>query len=253
MRPTSTQRLEDAERARFERLAAMGTMVAGFAHEVRNPIAAMRSIAEELREELHEAGLETPHVDLLLRLVARIERLVRTSLQFGRPAAPKRAPRRPANIVSAALAELSLQHPGLALPVVEADEGLGDVVVDESQVAQALVILINNAIDSTGDASRVVVRACRGRRTPERGRSDPPAGRDGPAPAVVHFDVVDDGAGIPAEILERIFDPFFTTKPAGTGLGLSIAQQIVSENRGRIDVASPPGGRTVFSIVFPTA
>jgi|HubBroStandDraft_2_1064218.scaffolds.fasta_scaffold28003_2 PAS domain S-box-containing protein len=235
----------EAERQRFERLAAMGTMVAGFAHEVRNPIAAMRSIVEELREE----GVETPHVGLLLRMVARIERLVRTSLQFGRPAAPKRAPRQPAVIVTAALSELVPELRGSKAPVVvEIESGLSDVVVDESQIAQALVILINNAVDSTGDPARVILRACRAKRPDsERRRSDPPL------PPAVRFEVVDDGPGIRSDLLERIFDPFFTTKPAGTGLGLSIAQQIVSENGGRLEVVSQLGGPTSFSIVVPVS
>ena len=242
------EKRREAERQRFERLAAMGTMVAGFAHEVRNPLAAMRSIAEELREELLEEGVETPHVGMLLRMVARIECLVRTSLQFGRPASPKRAPCQPGTIVAAALSDLS-PHKGAAEQIaVEVDDGLGDVVVDESQIAQALVILINNAVDSTGDPSRVVVRACRAKRPEsERRRSEPPS-----VPGI-RFEVVDDGPGIRPDMLGRIFDPFFTTKPAGTGLGLPIAQQLVTENGGRIEVTSRPGGPTSFSIIVPVS
>jgi len=243
------EKQRESERQRFERLATMGTMVAGFAHEVRNPIAAMRSITEELGEELLEEGVQTPHIALLLRLIARVERLVRTSLQFGRPAAPKRAPRQPVAIISAALTEQFPRLQSSEVPVVvEIDGELGDVVVDEGQIAQALVILLNNAVESTGDPSRVQLRACPGRHPDsERRRSEPPI-----APTM-RFEVVDDGPGIPSELMQRIFDPFFTTKPAGTGLGLAIAQQIVGENGGRLEVTSQPGGPTTFSIVLPLA
>ncbi len=246
-RDVREEKQRESEQARFQRLVAMGTMVAGFAHEVRNPVAALRSIAEELVEELRDAGVKVPHVRLMLQMVERIERLVRTSLQFGRPAPPRRSPQRPWIIVSSAITEL---HPRLrALGhdiVLEIEPDLPDVNVDEKQIAQALVILLNNALDATGNPSRVVTRLRSARAADEvRGRqSEPPM-----TSMCVRFEVIDDGAGIPADILDRIFDPFFTTKPSGTGLGLSIAQQIVNENGGRLEVSSSPGARTSFSII----
>ena len=251
-RDVREEKHRDAERARFQRLVAMGTMVAGFAHEVRNPVAALRSIAEELVEELRDAGLGFPHVGLMLQMVERIERLVRTSLQFGRPAAPKRAPQRPSVIVTSALDELRPRLRALGGDiVVEIEPDLPDVDVDEKQVAQALVILLNNALDATGQPSRVLARVRRAPSPDLRQRKSEP-----PLPSAVRFEIIDDGAGIPQDIRERIFDPFFTTKPSGTGLGLSIAQQIVSENGARLEVSSVgvsvPGGpaaRTSFAIV----
>lgn len=235
-RDVTEEKRRDADRSKFERLVAMGTMVAGFAHEVRNPIAAMRSIAEELAEELRDNGMPMPHLDLLLQMVERIERLVRTSLQFGRPAAPRRGLQRPWIIVSAALAELRPRlRPGLDEIKLEMEPELPDVLVDERQIAQALVVLLQNALDATGTASRVTMRVTRGR----------PADQ-------VRFEVIDDGPGIPTEIIGQIFDPFFTTKTTGTGLGLSIAQQIVNENGSRLEVASAPSSGTMFSIIVPT-
>lgn len=242
--------LREAERARFERLAAMGTMVAGFAHEVRNPVAAMRSIAEELAEQLRDAGVDTPHVGLMLRMLERIERLVRTSLQFGRPAAPKRSSQRPWLIVQFAIAELRprLHTLGAQELNLSIEEDLPSVHVDEKQIAQALVVLLNNALDATTEPGRVTVKVGKGRPVDDDGRL--PGGA--PAPdASIWFEVTDDGPGIAPENIGRIFDPFFTTKPTGTGLGLSIAQQIVSENKGRIEVTSMPGVATTFAIVLP--
>ncbi len=250
-RDVREEKQRETERARFERLAAMGTMVAGFAHEVRNPVAAMRSIAEELAEELRDVGVTMPHVRLMLQMVERIERLVTTSLQFGRPAVPKLAPQRPWVIAASAIAQLGPRLrgvPGGNELQVEAEPDLPDVNVDERQIAQALVILLHNALDATGTATRVMLRVRRTRSTEQElgGRKSDP-----PVPASVRFDVIDDGPGIAPDIFGRIFDPFFTTKPSGTGLGLSIAQQIVSENGARLEVASTPGTTTSFCIIVP--
>jgi len=254
-RDVREEKTRSAERERFERLAAIGTMVAGFAHEVRNPVAALRSLAESLAEDLADSNLHYPHVSRMLKVLERIERLVRTSLQFGRPAAPRRAHHRPWTVMAGALGEVGPRTRELRGEIrVEVEPDLPDVLVDDIQLIQVLVILLNNALDSVGTPRRVLLRASRGTLSPSDAR---PIGTPRPIPiggrACVRFEVRDDGPGIPAEILGRIFDPFFTTKASGTGLGLSIAQHIVSENRGSIEVTSPRGGPTSFSVFVPTA
>lgn len=225
----------EAARRRFEHLAAMGTMVAGFAHEVRNPVAALRSIAEELGEELTAAGLALPHAKRMLVILERMERLVRTSLQFGRPAAPRRAAHRPWTICSAALAGVSARTMPLGDPIrVEFEQDLPDVLVDDAQLAQALVILLDNALDAAKSPRGVLLRVSRDRASES---------------SSVRFEVIDDGPGVASADLSCIFDPFFTTKASGTGLGLSIAQQIVNENGARIEVSSLRGSPTSFGII----
>lgn len=237
-----------AERERFERLAAIGTMVAGFAHEVRNPVAALRSLAESLAESLADANVEVPHVSRMLQVLERIERLVRTSLQFGRPLAPQRRPHPPWTIVAAAISELTSRTRELGGQLrVEADPDVPEIFVDDAQMIQVLVILVNNALDAVGAPDRVLVRVERASAPAGVRKTTPPGMRPS-----VRFEVRDDGPGIPAEILGRVFDPFFTTKPAGTGLGLSIAQHIVSENGGSIEAVSPRGGPTSFMVTLPT-
>jgi len=240
------ERQRAEEHRRFERLAALGTMVAGFAHEVRNPVAALRSIAEELGEELTQAGLMLPHAGRMLRVLERMERLVRSSLRFGRPAVPRRAVHRPWVLCSGALTALSPRLLGRELHV-EIDADLPSVFVDEGQIVQALVVLLDNALDAEGSPEGVSIKAY-GPRAPdsERPRSSIPV-----TSQMVRFEVTDNGPGISATDLPRIFDPFFTTKASGTGLGLSIAQQLVSENGGRIEVSSARGG-TTFTILVPT-
>lgn len=244
------------ERARLERLAAIGTMVAGFAHEVRNPVAALRSLAESLEEELSDANIHVPYVSRMLQVLERVERLVRTSLQFGRPSAPRRARHRPWTIVADALGELSPRTRQLQGDIrLAVDPDLPDVYVDHDQLIQVLVILVNNALDAAGSPKGVLIRVSASRRPSENASAS-----SVPSGAVPHlrnegvrFSVVDEGPGIPAELLDRIFDPFFTTKAAGTGLGLSIAQHVVSENSGSITVTSARGGPTTFTVTVPCA
>lgn len=237
------------ERARLERLAAIGTMVAGFAHEVRNPVAALRSLAESLEEELSDANIHVPYVSRMLQVLERVERLVRTSLQFGRPSAPRRARHRPWTIVAAALGELSPRTRQLQGDIrLAVDPDLPDVYVDHDQLIQVLVILVNNALDATSAPKGVLIRVSASRRPSE---NVPPGVVPNLRNEGVRFSVVDDGPGIPAELLDRIFDPFFTTKAAGTGLGLSIAQHVVSENGGSITVTSARGGPTTFTVTVP--
>src|SRR5262249_10872840 len=153
----------------------------------------------------------------MLGVLERVERLVRTSLLFGRPSAPRPAAHRPWTVLSAAVSSLPnvTRHPGGELRV-EADPELPDVYVDDGQLVQVLVILLNNAIEAAGSARGVLLRAHHGRSPEPRMRKSEP-----PPPPYVRIDVRDEGPGIPPDILGRIFDPFFTTKASGLGLGLS--------------------------------
>lgn len=240
------------ERHRFERLVAMGTMVAGFAHEIRNPVAALLSMVEEVGEELSSAGLALPHIPRMVQILQRIERLVRTSLQFGRPDAPRRARHRPWSIAAQAIADVGARTRGAGQALhIDIDADLPDVFCDDAQIARALGNLLNNALDAAGSPSRVQLGARVDRRA-ESERPPPSSPSSSPPPARwVRFEVRNDGPGIAPELMERIFDPFFTTKPSGTGLGLSIAQQVVSDNGGRLEASSPRGGPTTFAIVIP--
>ena len=245
-RDSREERQRAEEHRRFERLAALGTMVAGFAHEVRNPVAALRSIAEELGEELTQAGLMLPHAGRMLRVLERMERLVRSSLRFGRPDVPKRASHRPWIVCSAALTTLSPRLIGGEQLRVEMDPDLPSVFVDDGQIVQALVVLLDNAIDAVGSTAGVWLKV----HAPRAPDSERPRASVPVTVPMVRFEVSDSGPGISATDLPRIFDPFFTTKPSGTGLGLSIAQQLVSENGGRIEVSSGRGV-TTFTLLVP--
>jgi PAS domain S-box-containing protein len=252
-RDLSEQLQLDTDLRRVERLAAIGTMVSGFAHEVRNPIATLRILLEALQADVAPADPSVEYLTRMMKQVQRIERLVSTSLQFGRPVAPRRALHCPATLASSALDGIFRQEKGgsghrlevrPALPrearpsaprlLLEAD--LPHVLADDAQIAQVLVILLENALDAAGAPDLVSLRV----RAAESGGD-------------VRFEVTDRGPGISESMMSRIFDPFFTTKPHGTGLGLSIAQQLIHENGGRIEASSVEGQGTTFVVVVPSA
>lgn len=222
---------------RVERLAAIGTMVAGFAHEVRNPVATLRILIESLQADAGPADPAVEYLSRMMQQIVRIERLVSTSLQFGRPVAPRRGVHPPSMLAAAALdGILGRAKGGRRPPCVEIHPGLPGVLADDAQIAQVLVILLENALDATGEPERVTLRV----RPADSGRH-------------VRFEVADRGPGISESMMSRVFDPFFTTKPHGTGLGLSIAQQLIHENGGRIEASSVEGQGTTFVVVVPSA
>lgn len=237
---------DEATMRHMERLASIGQMVAGFAHEVRNPLAALRALTDDLAMETPESDPRIEHVKRISRNVNRIEELLRTSLQFGRPARSSLARHSPAALVRSATDLLRPRLKQFDLPTdavhVEVESGVRDVMVDDGQMVQMLVILLNNAIDATNDPTKIMLRVYE--RMVLRGKE---------RVTRVFFDVEDAGPGIPADRLAQIFDAFYTTKDAGTGLGLSIALKLVRENGGQISVRSEVGEGTLFTIEMPGA
>ncbi|XXX72033.1 ATP-binding protein [Sorangium sp. So ce134] len=228
-----------------DQLAAMGQMIAGFAHEVRNPLAALKSIVEDLSAEPAADEQWGRDFSRLSGLIARIERLVRSSLRLVQPERPIRKEHDASALVASALDLLAARlraTPGGPIRVA-CDAGRPAVVIDEHQTVQVLVILLENAIEAAGDADRVRVRI----HDEPSEDGEPSIGRG----ARVYIDVEDDGPGIPSDILSQIFNPFFTRKARGTGLGLSIALKLLRENQGRVRVRSTVGRGSVFSIELP--
>ncbi|HEU4412444.1 MAG TPA: ATP-binding protein [Polyangiaceae bacterium] len=228
------------ERLRDDRLAALGQMAMGFAHEVRNPLAAMTALCEAMTYDFSEGSPPRQYAGRMLALIDRMSDLVKGTLRFGRPEAPTFGVHEPARLLDEALELLAPRCAAAGgRPAAAAAPGLPPVRVDGGQAVQALVALLDNALDAVGRAERVRVSLA---------PCDDP--RCGPGVAV---DVTDDGPGIAPDALGRVFDPFYTTKPRGTGLGLAIAQRLVAENGGRLVVSSEPGVATTFRLVLPAA
>ncbi len=223
-----------ASLVRSEKLATVGRLAAGVAHEVGNPLGAVSGYAELARARLPAGG--DPHVaDALDRIAAaavRIDRIVRDLLDFARPAALEVRPVALASAVDAALrlAAIPARFKGVEAEV-DLPADLPPVLGDERQLSQVVLNLLLNAGDAMRGEGRVAVAA---RRNGDH----------------VTLTLSDTGPGIPAEDLPRIFDPFFTTKDPGegSGLGLAICHTIVESMGGTIDASSPPEGGAAFVV-----
>ncbi len=227
---------KNRELQRRERLAALGEMAAGLAHEIRNPLGGIGLYASVLEKDLADRPRERDVARRISAGVGNLERIVRDILAFAGDADPKLADVRLDGVLDAVL--------GHAAPAARArmvnlavDSDLGELTVrcDAGQIERALLNLVLNAIDAVDDGGHVRVRASR--RPNELG-----------SVAIV---VEDDGAGIAAEHLHRIFNPFFTTKDHGTGLGLAIVHRIAEAHGGSITARNRSEGGASFVLSLP--
>jgi signal transduction histidine kinase len=246
--------LRQGQLVRSEKLAALGTLLSGVAHELNNPLSNISSSCEILAEEI-DAGDRDFKRELLGQIDSetwRARRIVRSLLDYARG----RDFHKEAVLV-APLIEDTLRLIKGRIPVgVHVERHVRDelaVVGDKQRLQQILFNLIGNAVEALGDAGEIVIAA----RRLDAGQHPAPAGalvfgqcRDG---AAVEIEVRDNGKGMAPDVLPRIFDPFFTTKDVGQGMGLGlfIVFEIVEEHRGSIAVASEPGKGTAFFVRLP--
>ncbi len=237
-RDLTAQRVFQAKLLQTEKLAALGQMVTGIAHELSNPLTSILGYSQRLlvRKDLAGGAEEARQI---YEEAERASTILRQLLLSAREARPERKRVSLNQIVQRAM---ELQRFGSAAEKIrielELDPTLPFVMGDPGQLQQVLMNLIGNArqaIVLEGKAGTIRLRTAR------NGNNH------------VHLQVIDDGPGIPQTILARIFDPFFTTKPAGvgTGLGLSIVLSVVREHGGQVHVASPPEGGSVFTVELP--
>ena len=243
----TNRRLEQAqaEARRSERLAALGQLSAGLAHEIRNPLGVIKGSAEMLTQRLGESNpLATELAGYISSETNRLSGLVTRFLDFARPLHAELAPQDVRVVLDRALDNVVKLWTGPAVRVEkEYDPNLPMVALDESLCEQAFVNLVQNAYDAmsaTGGRLRMKAR---------KALAD---GREG-----VEIRVEDTGPGIPVELREQIFNPFVTTKKNGVGLGLSIVSKIVDGHQGSIRVETGVGdGRresgACFVVFFPT-
>ncbi|MGH9406622.1 MAG: ATP-binding protein [Terriglobia bacterium] len=238
----TNRRLQQAqdEARRSERLAALGQLSAGLAHEIRNPLGVIRGSAEMLNERLQLSdGITAELSGYISAEVERLNSLVGRFLDFARPLQPKLERQGIIPIIERALSEVEGRHP-VSRPAIERryGEGLPLLPLDGELAERVFTNLFENAFEAMpqGGVLRVCVRA---------GES---AGRAG---ALITIE--DTGPGVPADQRELIFNPFFTTKKTGVGLGLSIVSKIVDDHHGSIQLgtSSEPGAR--FRLFFPSA
>ena len=236
---TDLKRLEE-QLIQAVKLAAMGQMLAGVAHELNNPLTAILGVTELLRERPGADESTRRQLELTHRQARRAARIVQNLLEFSRPASPQKKPLDLNNILERTL---QLHEHSLRRNNIEVDfrlpAELPGVVGDANQLIQIFLNLITNAeqaIREVRDSGRIQIRA----------------GRIGNQLTIT---VQDDGVGIRPEALQRIFDPFYTTKRpgGGTGLGLSICMSIIREHGGNIEAETLPAGGSAFTIYLPVA
>ena len=223
------------------RLAALGNMAAGLAHEIRNPLSGIKGAAQYLQE-----GADPEQLREMLSVIVdeanRLNAVVTQFLDYARPLKLHVEPTAVEPLVRRIIELVRVE--GLPPDVaIEADleDDLPHVPVDRDKLTAVLLNLVQNAVQAVGNSGTVTVRA----RTTRLG---------GPTlrgPAAMAISVVDDGPGIEPEDMDNLFVPFFTTKPSGTGLGLAISRRLVQEHGGDIAVRTRPGHGAAFTVRLP--
>jgi len=224
---------------RSERLASIGRLAAGVAHEINNPLTGVLTFAHMLRKDAPEGSQQREDIQTVIDATTRCKKIVRGLLDFSRQGEPEKKLSDLNEVLREALNLTQNQaRIGRIEVAEEMDPVLPQLVIDANQIQEVAVNLLFNAMDAMPDGGNLTVRT---RCLDEK---------DG---KWVEFDVSDTGCGIPAENLEQVFDPFFTTKPAGqgTGLGLATAYGIVTQHGGRINVSSEADRGTTVTVRLP--
>ena len=227
---------KNRELARRERLAALGEMAAGVAHEIRNPLSGISLYASMLSRDLNDRPDCRRLAERISGGVKALDGIVGDILAFAGPSQAETRAVRVDRAVEGALELAEARRRDMDADV-HVSPGLGGrtVMADENQLERALLNVLLNAIDAAGEGGRVWI-----------------ALHDA-GPGMRGIEIADDGPGVDPSCTERIFNPFFTTKETGTGLGLAIVHRIVEAHGGRVEIASRPGGGAVFRLVLRAA
>jgi two-component system, NtrC family, sensor histidine kinase HydH len=240
----SNVRALESQLLRAEKLATVGVLAAGIAHEIGTPLGVVRGRAEYVLGKLGSAHPQAAGVGVMIEQIDRVSRTIRQLLDFSRlqPAAVRPVALEPLtrDVCELLRLEAERRHVEIAL---ELPEGLPPLAADPDQLQQVLVNLTLNACDACNPGGRVRVVAAA------------PDGSSTGAWGLVTLTVRDDGCGIPPESLNQVFDPFFTTKKRGqgTGLGLTMVAHIVRNHGGRVELESEPGRGTCVTLLWPAA
>lgn len=228
----------ESERRRSERLAALGQLSAGLAHEIRNPLSVIKGSAETLSKRLPaENTLAAELAGYISSEVNRLNSIVSRFLDFARPLELEKRPAEIAPLVEQALKAARERWPEVKIEIErEYEDNLPQVPLDAELAGQVFANLVDNAYEATPSGGKlrvgIVAAEDHGRRGVE-----------------VRFE--DTGPGIPADLREQIFNPFFSTKKTGVGLGLSIVSKIVDDHHGLVRIESEAGKGACFRVLFP--
>jgi two-component system, NtrC family, nitrogen regulation sensor histidine kinase GlnL len=249
LRDISRIRQLEAEVRRGETLATAGRMALGVAHEIRNPLGAIRGAVQLLARELAHDERVREHIDVLLQEVDRVNRIIETLLDLARPVQLRAVPLNLHQLLErvAILSEENARAQSVTI-VRRYDPSLPPILGDEDRLVQVFHNLLRNALEAMPGGGRVTL-VTRMSLNPVFAKVDVGAGQR----SMIEVRIIDEGAGIPAAVRGRVFDPFFTTRPTGLGLGLALCHRIVEEHKGAIQIVSREGRGTTVTCFLPVA
>jgi two-component system NtrC family sensor kinase len=244
---TQQLRVAEAEATRSEKLASVGLLAAGIAHELNNPLTGILTFSTLLRKQMPDGSPDAEDMDLVIQETKHCAAIIRRLLDFAREKKPEKAFSNLNHIIEET--ERLIERPANLRDIEiskELDVSLPPAWVDADQIKQVVMNMLVNAQQAIGKKGTINVRT---RIAPEPKRADPLAD----PVRMVEIAIMDSGCGIPEKDLHRIFDPFFTSKEVGTGtgLGLSVSHGIVRMHGGLIEVESKVGKGTTFRVYLP--
>jgi nitrogen-specific signal transduction histidine kinase len=244
---TQVEQLEERERLR-DRLASLGEMAAGIAHELKNPLAGIEVMAGLLRRQVPESVDAQSLLADIISEAKLANSIVVQMLEFVRPVRLQLEQTDLAQVLHQAVTLAESKAPrGEVVVAINMARELPMIAGDQHQLTQVFTNLVANAFEALNGKGHITMTAAT--IVPE---DDPAFPSPQPPMPLVLVDIADDGPGIPSDLADRIFDPFFTTKPQGSGLGLAIVSKIVDAHDGRIDVSTSPAG-TRFRVTLPVS
>ena len=219
---------------RSERLASLGRMAAGIAHEIRNPLSSIKGFAQYFRKKFDPDSEDAAYAQVMANEVDRLNRFIQDLLNFAKPQEPRF---NPVDITTLMQHTLKLTEPDFREKNIRVearfDEAIPPVMADGDMITQALLNILINASEAMENGGKLTITV---RKNYEQS---------------VHIFIEDNGKGISPADLRKIFDPFFTLKSGGSGLGLAIVYRIIENHHGEIEVTSQPGKGTTFKINLP--
>jgi len=244
---TRELQLAQAEAARGEKLASVGLLAAGIAHELNNPLTGVLTFSHLVRKELPDGSPQAEDLDLVIQETKRCATIIRRLLDFAREKTPEKKYSDLNRLIeqTTQLISQSAQIADIEI-ILDLDESLPSIWMDEDLIKQVIMNLLVNAQHAIEDGGRITIKT----RLQQERQS---AGAHKAAGQMAEITITDTGCGIAEENLQRIFDPFFTTKGVGkgTGLGLSVSHGTIVAHGGSIEVESTVGVGTEFRIYLP--
>jgi len=228
-------RRQEARIREQEKLAVVGQMAAGLAHEIRNPLTSIRGFAQLMSEKSQDSkGQFKEYMQIMIQEIDQADSFINNFLQLARPKPPQKQICSINELILNFVRVFESQAFLQGIKVKTDLQEVPPVIADKDQIKQVLLNLCQNALQAMDNGGTLTLATHYHEEEKE-----------------ICFRVIDDGPGIPAESIDRIGTPFYTTKDQGTGLGLSISYTIIDKHRGRVEVKSKMGEGTEFSIYLP--